>query len=679
MSIARPEGIASCPCLNATTFANIIQGRTTASTPDGSTYSAFSPGAEYPLTYGFECAAHDHTLAPFCEPEYCGPPINGECVPRWCADTWCWVDPATCSGVPAPGRSSYFSPLPLYYSYETCSGTNAYSSFYEALQAPKPPPPSAPPPGMPPPAAPPPGMPAPQYHVEIGFSVGSVVTAAFLLLMWYLIRSTRVYRARERARCRAVAQDAIEATRSMHFWAAFMRASDFIAVGRLLPYEEMRDRNLLVYRDSFSDLAFGEDFTIFISHQWTSYNKPDPLNKQYPVMVAAVRQVAAERFPGGSVDLSNVLVWVDYSSIPQVSAEPLKLAIHSLSAYASLASAFVIAAPLVTHINTGAPCDFSTYRRRTWCRAEQACHLFRNGLDSMWVATSEQSVLPVRGVKESGSKETEVAAATLIQARLRAHTANKAREVGLSDGPPDIPSFKRAQGSLSYRDWKSLTEAEWMQESILVFEGDITNELDKLALVTPILGLYAELYACRGSDEVPFAAEMLQLVRSKRDIVLPRTFRPAASLRVGEGAPGTNKRTKRRGASNGVVTSTVLDFSSPTIQRNESHRLSFREDVRGKSATPATPEGVAATIIEEAPARAPDESIKDGSFTRGDAGRTPKEVHGKAVELFGELVDMVEQMIDEDPELKQQLLQSVLQRQQARLAGSGTRVTDAVV
>ena len=101
----------------------------------------------------------------------------------------------------------------------------------------------------------------------------------------------------------------------------------------------------------------------------------------------------------------------------QASPSTTKLAIQSLAAYSSLAAEFVIVAPPVTHSSTvrvqrsaslcccaaegpsieslraqGRLCDFGTYRRRAWCRAEQLCHLFRNGMDNMWLATSTEHV-----------------------------------------------------------------------------------------------------------------------------------------------------------------------------------------------------------------------------------------------------------------------------------------------
>jgi hypothetical protein len=61
-----------------------------------------------------------------------------------------------------------------------------------------------------------------------------------------------------------------------------------------------------------------------------------------------------------------------YISIPQRTRNTQKLAINSLASYASIADAFVIVAPTVTHEDTGLVCNVATYNRRMWhapCRA----------------------------------------------------------------------------------------------------------------------------------------------------------------------------------------------------------------------------------------------------------------------------------------------------------------------
>ena len=96
--------------------------------------------------------------------------------------------------------------------------------------------------------------------------------------------------------------------------------------------------------------------------EWTSNSEPDPTGTQYATMLTALKRVAAyERW-----ELSRTWVWVDYISIPQRSRGTQKLAIRSLSAYASSAHAFVIVAPTVMHASTGKLCNVETYNKRMW-------------------------------------------------------------------------------------------------------------------------------------------------------------------------------------------------------------------------------------------------------------------------------------------------------------------------
>ena len=111
-----------------------------------------------------------------------------------------------------------------------------------------------------------------------------------LVLAYYYARSSG-FKRRERQRQLDQAFAAIETTKHMDFCACFVRASDFLSFGEVLSYEELRDAGKLVYRDSFDDLALGNDFTLFFSHQWTSFDEPDHTKQQYKVMCAAVLKV----------------------------------------------------------------------------------------------------------------------------------------------------------------------------------------------------------------------------------------------------------------------------------------------------------------------------------------------------------------------------------------------------
>ena len=224
--------------------------------------------------------------------------------------------------------------------------------------------------------------------------------------------------------------DAIDTTFDLPYPAALMPAADSLALDQLVEHERLRDGGLLRYRDTMDGLrdANGtQSLYIFMSHQWTAWSAPDPSGTQLRVMKAAVRHVAAVH--GWSLDA--VMVWVDYCSIPQSNAACMQQAISSLSAYSACAAAFVIVAPEVEHSDTKALCGVDTYRKRMWCRAEQLFHSPINGTGSMWLATAEASVTPLS----------------------------------------DLPSWSTYSGYLN------------------VFDGDATDETDKLMLVLPVLGL----------------------------------------------------------------------------------------------------------------------------------------------------------------------------------------------
>ena len=122
-------------------------------------------------------------------------------------------------------------------------------------------------------------------------------------------------------------------------------------------------------------------------------------------------------------------------AVPQRSRGTQKLAIESLTGYAAVAHAFVIVAPPLAI--DGMARDVATYNRRMWCRAENLAFSLRNGVAQMWVAT----------------------------------------------GPTMAECMPQSN------------DAEFMRSNLRVFQGEATDERDKLSLVVPILGLYAELYA----------------------------------------------------------------------------------------------------------------------------------------------------------------------------------------
>ena len=75
------------------------------------------------------------------------------------------------------------------------------------------------------------------------------------------------------------------------------------------------------------------------------------------------------------------------------------------------------------------------------CRAEQLCHIFRNGLDAMWLATTLTDVQKVSAVARGQSGSTA--------------------------------------GSSAIDGLSAMSEEQWMSESICVFQGDMTDEVSE--------------------------------------------------------------------------------------------------------------------------------------------------------------------------------------------------------
>ena len=140
-------------------------------------------------------------------------------------------------------------------------------------------------------------------------------------------------------------------------------ASHFLKMDELLSYETLQEgEESASVLKSFPDIGSCEEFitknfTVFISHQWLSWEKPDPEGVQLLTMKNAVKQLAAMN----KASINNVYVWVDFCSIPQNDAETQLLAVHSLPAVSSTlqvssrslnrlcSEPFVVAIQSITH------------------------------------------------------------------------------------------------------------------------------------------------------------------------------------------------------------------------------------------------------------------------------------------------------------------------------------------
>ena len=280
---------------------------------------------------------------------------------------------------------------------------------------------------------------------------GLVILCSVCVVVVY--RRVKTYRDLQREymhKEQKLVQEAWGCVDELQFPAYLLRAEDFLHAERLEQHERLRDAHKLTVLDHVADLReFGKRHPfVFFSHQWTSFNHPDPSSAHHATMKAALATLM-RRFEWKRED---VFVWVDFSCIPQEHKRLQALAIRSLAVYSSAAAAFCVVAPACQHTDLGLECNVETYNKRMWCRAEQVCHALRNGTDRMFVAT-EAGLVPLLGRGE------------------RQH----ARE-------------------------------QWLTSVMHVFDGESTccrlkhsngEDCDRLLLVQPILGLFGQLSARR--------------------------------------------------------------------------------------------------------------------------------------------------------------------------------------
>ena len=128
----------SCPCLSTYPTGMPLNGGRPILTISGTQH-------EYHDTYGLlNCSVHDAGSAPFCDTTGPGGEFDPASNPPFCSQSWCYVNASECNV--ASALSAYVSAsVGLSYSYEGCSGVNAFSEYYQAVQPIAPPaPPSCP-------------------------------------------------------------------------------------------------------------------------------------------------------------------------------------------------------------------------------------------------------------------------------------------------------------------------------------------------------------------------------------------------------------------------------------------------------------------------------------------------------------------------------------------------------
>jgi len=227
----------------------------------------------------------------------------------------------------------------------------------------------------------------------------------------------------QRQRLRATVQN----LQDLMFPCCVMRFSNFRQNGRMMSHETTSDAGKLKFLYTWSSaLDFAVTHPIvFISHQWTGFSAPDASGVQYAEMVVAVQELC-EAYGHAETDL---YIWLDFHSIPQLNVHLKRAAIASIAVYAAVCRFFLVIAPETYHVDTGAPIGPDSYSRRGWTRVEQWSNLAMGGLSN---------------------------------------------------------AFLLRDGALQ----PLASNPEWVRASVQVFHGDFTVDSDKLALVDVLLGLY---------------------------------------------------------------------------------------------------------------------------------------------------------------------------------------------
>ena len=261
---------------------------------------------------------------------------------------------------------------------------------------------------------------------------------------------------------------------------AFVSLSSFAGEKQWRSYEHFRDAGKLKFVDRFDKLeGFTEDhFTVFFSHQWTSFSHPDPGNIQWAMMIKVARQLGRKV----GKDDAAVWLWVDYACIPQANAGVQALAIAALPIYAGVTSAFVVVAPPVPHSDIeGFTCNIDSYLSRAWCRMEQFAHAC--GANTGMMVADGTIEEPLSGVSKIGAED---------------------------DG------------------------------ALFVCEGNLTcchrkhadgNQCDRQAFVVPMLGLYGAIYRGRNG----LAKDLYERIAQDKARVFPPHFDYVRELPGGSG------------------------------------------------------------------------------------------------------------------------------------------------
>jgi len=321
------------------------------------------------------------------------------------------------------------------------------------------------------------------------------------------------------------------ATATSRFPATFVRFSTLKTIGKFVAHERMREAGKLLMFDSHEELvtATQNATVVFLSHQWLAFDEPDPNNDHFLAAIEGIRLLCEHE----ELDPDALLVWFDYSSIPQKNMHTQQLAIDSLAIYASCCKYFIIIAPEAIHADSAIVCNAETYSKRGWCRLEQWARL-TVGRTGMYLFGKDQTLQV------------------------------------LDDQAMD----------------------QWCQDSIMVFEGNFTIESDKLRISDTVLGLWSKAVIERKDSETSFLYDIVDKERSR---VFPAAYYPRAQQDLVEKHlarehVGTELKLQV------AESRTHMSMSQPSVRTSSSSLGNALVKVRRSSAEKKEAERMAATL-----------------------------------------------------------------------------------
>lgn len=315
------------------------------------------------------------------------------------------------------------------------------------------------------------------------------------------------------------------------FPATFVRFSTLKTIGKFVAHERMREAGKLLMFDSHEELVTATQNApvVFLSHQWLAFDEPDPNNDHFLAAIEGIRLLCEHE----ELDPDALLVWFDYSSIPQKNMHTQQLAIDSLAIYASCCKYFIIIAPEAIHADSAIVCNAETYSKRGWCRLEQWARL-TVGRTGMYLFGKDQTLQV------------------------------------LDDQAMD----------------------QWCQDSIMVFEGNFTIESDKLRISDTVLGLWSKAVIERKDSETSFLYDIVDKERSR---VFPAAYYPRAQQDLVEKHlarehVGTELKLQV------AESRTHMSMSQPSVRTSSSSLGNALVKVRRSSAEKKEAERMAATL-----------------------------------------------------------------------------------